>query len=253
MKRRWAHSTAEIADHPYEFALAILGIVAAAFAFFGFEIKTNQELGLILGSISAIAFLLLLVSEALKKMAGVTVKIEHLHDRMRWHSLGEVIDASELKDSYEGVRDGADLILATWTALYNNSEPYFKKEGKALGANHQLRIRRMINPKTAVDDSSVYSAHLSESSEWRKTKRYIVRQTELVDYDVFIAGVEEKEQNWSYKAILVFNSGNESDNTPVIGILFDPKRHSDSSRVVESLLHWFNRSWKAAEKLEESA
>jgi hypothetical protein len=247
---RWS----DFQDHPYELGFALLGIAAGILSAFGLIVPANVDIAFILAAIAAISFLLVVVVSRIDKISESSHRLDKLHDKITWKLTGQVVQgADDIKKKFEEMHYGADELKATWSALYKDTTAYFEKEKKALNDNKNLKIQRLINPETACSDDLDYRRHLADSKEYRAQKRYTIRRTTLVDFDLLIAGKQVDPNTTKYTAMIVFNDGHVTDNKPILGLFLDPLTYPDAELVSNSLYHWFLRTWKEMTPFEEQA
>lgn len=145
----------------------------------------------------------------------------------------------ELKQAFRNLRKGACEMRAVWCSKYAEVSKYFEDESKEFKTNKKLKVKRLINPN--IVPTSDYEEHLKNTERLRKSKKYIVKTTELTELECVICEYEIKDEK-SWKALFVFV---DTDTfTPALGILFDPVKKPKSKTSLAAVSGWFEDEWK---------
>lgn len=156
----------------------------------------------------------------------------------------EVIQGErDLKNMYKSLREGACEMKAVWCSKYAEVDKYFKEEMDDLNNNPAFTIKRLINKDIVETD---LQKHLSATQSLRASGRYAVKSTHLTEMECVVCRYEIKGQN-EWKALLVFNDTKE--NTPVLGILFDPTKRYRSQPALSAIGSWFDKEWNKGGKI----
>lgn len=140
-----------------------------------------------------------------------------------------------IKRRLEELREGASAVSAIWSGKYDAAEvgDYFEVEKRALKANNNLHISRVINPAVIPDEHF----DLLESIRDKYASRFrLLEDSTLRSFELYIADYPNESGKESV-AVVVIN--NTATRRPAVALVLDPAVDKGLVGAVDAVRRWW--------------